>query len=151
MKGEAMLHFEGDKDLPKPPSEIFGLLGDARFLVQCIPGGQPVGEPDEDRAVCKVRPALAFVTGSLEVTVKVVERVPESRVRVTLHSKGIGTSSDVETALTLTPQEGGTQLHWVADVTRLGGLLKAVPSGLIRGAAQKVITEVWDNVEAKLK
>jgi carbon monoxide dehydrogenase subunit G len=146
-----MLHFEGDKDLAKSPSELYPSLSDARFLVQCIPGGQPVGEADQDRGVCKVRPALSFVTGSLEVTVQVVERVPESAVRVALRSKGVGSSSDVETALTLTAQEGGTRLHWAADVTRLGGLLKAVPSGLIRGAAQKVIGEVWDNVEAKLR
>jgi carbon monoxide dehydrogenase subunit G len=146
-----MLHFEGDKDLAKSPSELYGLLSDARFLVQCIPGGQPVGEADPDRGVCKVKPALSFVTGSLEVTAQVVERVPETSVRVSLRSKGIGSSSDVETVLTLTPQEGGTRLHWAADVTRLGGLLKAVPSGLIRGAAQKVIGEVWDNVEAKLR
>jgi 2-furoyl-CoA dehydrogenase large subunit len=146
-----MLHFEGDRELAKSPSELYAVLSDARFLLQCIPGGQPVGEADQDRGVCKVKPRLAFVTGSLEVTVQVVERVPETTVRVSLRSKGIGSSSDVETVVTLAPQEGGTRLHWAADVTRLGGLLKAVPSGLIRGAAQKVIGEVWDNVEARLR
>jgi carbon monoxide dehydrogenase subunit G len=146
-----MLHFEGDKELPVSPAEVFARLSDARFLVQCIPGGTPVGEAEADRAVAKVKPALSFVTGSLEVTARVVERTPDSAVRVTLSSKGIGSSSEVESALTLTPHEGGTKLHWAADVTRLGGLLKAIPKGLIRGAAQKVITDVWDNVEAKLK
>ncbi len=146
-----MLHFEGDRDLAKSPSELYALLSDARFLVQCIPNGQPAGEADRDRAVCKVKPKLSFVTGSLEVTVQIAERVPETTVRVSLRSKGIGSSSDAETVVTLTPQEGGTRLHWAADVTRLGGLLKAVPSGLIRGAAQKVIGEVWDNFEAKVR
>jgi uncharacterized protein len=146
-----MLHFEGDKELSRGPAELYPKLSDARFLVQCIPGGEVVGEPEADRAVCKVKPALSFVTGSLEVTVLITERVPDSSVRVTLRSKGIGSSSDVEAVLTLAPQDGGTRLHWTADVTRLGGLLKAVPSGLIRGAAQKIITDVWNNVEAKLK
>ena len=146
-----MLHFEGDKELSRGPAELYPKLSDARFLAQCIPGGEVVGEPEADRAVCKVKPALSFVTGSLEVTVQITERVPDSSVRVSLRSKGIGSSSDVEAVLTLAPQDGGTRLHWTADVTRLGGLLKAVPSGLIRGAAQKVITDVWNNVEAKLK
>src|SRR5262245_35624146 len=146
-----MLHFEGDKEFTKTPGELFAKLSDARFLVQCIPGGAPVGEAEADRAVAKVKPALSFVTGSLEVAVRVVERTPDSAVRLTMASKGIGSSSDVESALTLTAQEGGTRLHWTADVTRLGGLLKAIPSGLIRGAAQKVITDVWNNVEAKLR
>src|SRR5262249_27713859 len=142
---------EGDKDLARNPAELYPKLSDARFLVQCIPGGEVMGEPEADRAVCKVKPALSFVTGSLEVTVQVIERVPDSSARLSLRSKGIGSSSDVEAALTLTPQDGGTRLHWAADVTRLGGLLKAVPSGLIRGAAQKIITDVWNNVETKLK
>jgi uncharacterized protein len=146
-----MLHFEGDKELTRGPAEVFAKLSDARFLVQCIPGGTPVGEAEADRAVAKVKPALSFVTGSLEVTVRVVERTPDSAVRLTLSSKGLANSSDVDTALTLTPHEGGTRLHWTADVTRLGGLLKAVPTGLIRGAAQKVISDVWNNVEARLR
>jgi uncharacterized protein len=146
-----MLHFEGDKELTRGPAEVFAKLSDARFLVQCIPGGKPVGEAEADRGVVKVKPALSFVTGSQEITVRVIERTPESAVRLTLSSKGLANSSDVETVLTLTPHEGGTKLHWSADVTRLGGLLKAIPTGLIRGAAQKVITDVWDSVEARLK
>ncbi len=35
-------------------------------------------------------------------------------------------------------------------MTQLGGLLKMVPSGLIRGAAQKVIEDVWDGIAKKL-
>ena len=61
----------------------------------------------------------------------------------------------METSLTMTPPDpvvvtrGGkpvaalvgsghmTRVHWKAEVKQLGGLLKAVPAGLIRGAAQK--------------
>jgi carbon monoxide dehydrogenase subunit G len=61
-------------------------------------------------------------------------------------SKGIGSSSEVETALDLSPCEQGTKVAWRAEVKSLGGLLKMVPSGLIRGAAQKVIEDVWNGV-----
>ena len=61
-----MLRFEGEKEFPRhPPEEVWAKLSDARFLVQCIPGGEVLGEPEADRAVCKVKPALSFVTGSL--------------------------------------------------------------------------------------
>jgi carbon monoxide dehydrogenase subunit G len=146
-----MLNFEGEKDLSQGPAELYPKLSDARFLVQCIPGAAVVGEPEADLAVCKVKPALSFVTGSLEVIVRLMERVPDRSVCMFLYSKGIGSSSTVEATLKLAPQDGGTRLRWYADVTQLGGLLKAVPSGLIRGAAQKVINDVWNNIEAKLK
>ena len=34
---------------------------------------------------------------------------------------------------------------------RLGGLLKLLPKGLIRGSAQKIIDDAWNLIEAKLK
>ena len=42
-------------------------------------------------------------------------------------------------------------MHWIAEVKELGGLLKMVPQGLIRGAAQKVLDDAWTAVEAKLR
>ena len=70
------------------------------------------------------------------------------RFRIT--SKGIGSSSEVETSLKISPADGGARVHWSADVKNLGGLLKAIPSGLIRGAAQKTIEGIWQGVTAKL-
>ena len=145
-----MLRFEGDRAFPLPPAEVFAKLRDARFLVQCIPDGTPRGEPTQDKAQCQVRPGFAFVRGTLDVTLEVVEAVEPTKLRLMLLSKGIGTSSDVEAIANFAPKDGGTGLHWTAEVKRLGGLLKAVPSGLIRGAAQKVIEDLWTGVAANL-
>jgi len=144
------MQFEGDKDFSKAPADVWGKLSDARFLVQCIPGAESVARAEADEAVCKIRPGFAFVRGTLEVTLRVKERQADSAVRVTLTSKGVGTSSEVDIAMALAAQDGGSRVHWKAEVTQLGGLLKMVPKGLIRGAAQKVIGEVWANVEANL-
>jgi carbon monoxide dehydrogenase subunit G len=140
-----MLHFEGDREFPQTPAEVWAKLRDARFLVRCIPGAEN-SSADQGQAACTLRPGFAFVRGTLEVTLRVVEAVETSSVRLALHSKGIGSSSDVAAALALTGQDGGTRVHWTADVTSLGGLLKAVPQGLIRGAAEKVIGDVWASV-----
>jgi carbon monoxide dehydrogenase subunit G len=145
-----MLHFEGDKDFSHPPAQVWAKLSDARFLVQCIPGAEAVSQAEADRAACTIRPGFAFVRGTLDVALEVAERKPESWVRLLLHSKGIGSSSEVEAVLALAEQDKGCRVHWTADVKQLGGLLKAVPSGLIRAAAQKVIADVLAAVEAKL-
>ena len=120
-----MLHFEGDRDLPRPAPEVWVKLRDARFLVQCVPGVESVAESGPDRAVCTLRPGFAFVRGTLELTLQVVEVEAGKAARLLLHSKGIGTTSDVEAAYTVEPHDAGTHLHWTADVNDLGGLLKA--------------------------
>jgi carbon monoxide dehydrogenase subunit G len=145
-----MLHFEGDKDFSRAPRELWDKLSDARFLVQCIPDVESVSQSERDSLLCKLRPGFAFVRGTLELTLQVAEAVAAKSVRLALHTKGIGTTTQVETVLAFSPQDAGTRIHWTADVKELGGLLKAVPQGLIRAAAQKVIADAWKAVAAKL-
>jgi carbon monoxide dehydrogenase subunit G len=145
-----MTRFEGDRDFPYPADALFARLSDARFLVQCIPDVESVTSQVPDRATLVLRPGFSFVRGTLEVTLQIVDAVPPASQRVLLHSKGIGSSSDVDATLTLTAQEGGTRVHWTAEVKSLGGLLKMIPTGLVRGAAEKVINDAWERVTAKL-
>src|SRR5713101_131833 len=97
------------------------------------------------------RPGFAFVRGTLELTVEVVEVTAGAASRLLVHTKGIGSTSDVETILTLAPQGDGTRVHWTAEVQTLGGLLKAIPQGLIKAAAQKVVADALAAVEGNMK
>jgi carbon monoxide dehydrogenase subunit G len=80
----------------------------------------------------------------------IVEAVPDASATYRLEARGIGSSSTVEVVLTFGPNGPGTLLHYAAQVAKLGGLLKMVPSGLISGAAQKVVADVLANVEKNL-
>jgi carbon monoxide dehydrogenase subunit G len=146
-----MLSFEGDRDFPQLPADLFEKLTDARFLVTCLPDVESISEQETDRAVLTLRPGLAFARGTLEVTLQVVEKSPPTTARMLLTSKGIGSSSTVEASLALAPHNGGARVHWIAEVKELGGLLKMVPQGLIRGAAEKVLNDAWAAVEEKLR
>jgi carbon monoxide dehydrogenase subunit G len=146
-----MLHFEGDKDFTQPPAEVWTRLTDARFLIQCVPDLRKVSKAEPREAVCTVKPSVGFVSGSLDVTLQVVDLQEPSSARYVLQSKGIGTSNTVEVRMEMGPRDGGgTHVHWAADVTQLGGLLKMVPQGLIQASAQKVIGDVWTAAEARM-
>jgi carbon monoxide dehydrogenase subunit G len=145
-----MVRFEGEKDFPQAPAELWAKLTDARFLVQCIPDVDSVKEQQSDRAELVLRPGFSFVRGTLDVTLTVVDAVAPTAARYIFASKGIGSSSDVEATIALAPEGAGTRVRWTAEVKALGGLLKMVPAGLIRGAAQKVVNDAWSAVEAKL-
>jgi carbon monoxide dehydrogenase subunit G len=97
-----------------------------------------------------LRPGFSFVRGTLDVTLHVVDAVEPSAARYAVASKGIGSSADVEATVALAPEGAGTRVRWTAEIKTLGGLLKMVPAGLIRGAAQKVVNDAWSAVEAKL-
>src|SRR5262245_3073080 len=145
-----MLHFEGDKDFPQPPAESWAKFSDLRFIVQCIPDVEAVLKAEASEAQIKLRPGFSFVRSTLEITLRVLETAPPNSTRIAAHSKGIGSTSDVEASLLLTPRDDGTRIHWTVDITALGGLLKAVPQGLIKASAQKVINDLWAALEARL-
>ena len=144
-----MLQFDGEKLLPSPLNETSTRLGDARFLVECVPGKVSVAKAEATEAICVLRPGFAFVRGTLELSLRVADIVPNSSARLFLHTKGIGSSSDVEATLQFAAEGTGTRLRWQVEIKHLGGLLKAVPQGLVHAAAQKVIADAWASVEAK--
>lgn len=146
----AVLQFDGDRQFPQAPLEVWSRLSDARFLVRCLPDVQGLTENEPARAVLKIRPGFSFVRGTLDVTLIVVEAVEAVSVRYQIHSKAIGSSSTLAAQVTLAANGTGTQLRWQAEVVELGGLLKAVPHGLLKAAAQKVIAEAWTRVDAQL-
>jgi carbon monoxide dehydrogenase subunit G len=145
-----MQPFEGERIFALPPEQLWPKLRDAAFLVTCIPEGSPHEGATRDHAVCTVHPGFSFARGSLDITIDTLGGTEPTTLKYSQKSKGIGTSSEVETSLTLTPHEKGTTVVWRAEVKSLGGLLKMVPSGLIRGAANKVIEDVWTGVAQKL-
>lgn len=146
-----MQAFEGERIFPVPPEQLWPKLRDAAYLARCIPGGTPHDGATRDCAVCTVHPGFSFMRGSLDVTITVVDSQEPTSVKYLQKSKGIGSESDVETALTLEACPEGTKIRWRSEVKSLGGLLKMLPSGLIRGAAQKVIEDGWQGVADKLK
>jgi carbon monoxide dehydrogenase subunit G len=146
-----MLHFEGDREISQAPAALWSKLTDVNFLAACVPDAELVSFPEADVAKAVLRPGLAFVRGTLDLTMRVSDRVEGKSARLLLNTKGIGTTSTVEAAYVLAAHDEGTRLHWTADVTQLGGLLKAVPEGLLKAAAQKVINDAWAALEARLQ
>ncbi len=146
-----MLQFSGERDFTRPPAEVWAKLRDLPFLVSCIPDVEPGAQVETDRAQLTIRPGFSFVRGKLDATMQLAEAVEGEKLRYTVASKGVGSSSEVQTELRLEPKGQGTLVRWTAEVTQLGGLLKAVPRGLIQAAAQKVITDVWANLATRLE
>ncbi len=145
-----MMRFEGDRQFPVPPDNVFLRLGDAQFLVGSILGHQPVGTPSEDEAQCLITPHFAFMRGSMELTVRIAEAIPPTNLRVVVQGRGYSCQCEAQVLVTFAERAGGTRLHWTAEIIKLEGLLAVVPTGQIETAAQKVIQDSWSQLSARL-
>jgi carbon monoxide dehydrogenase subunit G len=145
-----MQRLEGDKTFPQSRQLVYTKLTDLQFLVKCLPDLHEVKEVKEKTVSAILRPGFAFVRGEMHLTVEKLEETNWSAARYVLKTKGIGSSSEVETTFKLSDQGTATLVRWTVEVKQLGGLLKATPSGLIQGAAQRVVTDLLTNIERKL-
>jgi carbon monoxide dehydrogenase subunit G len=145
-----MIRFEGEKTFPLPVAKAAERLSDAGYLVRCLDDVDSIERAEPDVAVWKLRPKLSFLTGGLEVTATVTERVAQQSARLQVVSKGVGSRAVVAAELHFAGADGAAQVHWQLEVTELGGLLKLVPRGLMQATAGKVIDDCWAAVEKKL-
>ncbi len=143
------IHFEGDRSFARPPADVAAKLSDAAFLVGCLDNVEHVVEAGPDKAVWKLRTGFSFLSTSLEVTLTVVERSPNSAT-FRAASRGVGASSVVQAVMTFVPAGEGTTVHYSADVVERTGFLKIVSGGLIQSAAKTVIEDTWKGIEKKL-
>jgi carbon monoxide dehydrogenase subunit G len=145
-----MIHFEGDRSFSLPPAEVAGKLGDAAFLVSCLHNVDEIVEISPNKAVWKLRTGFSFLSASLEITLTVTGRSPQNATYEAL-SRGVGATSLVRAMLTFEPADGGTRVHYTADVAERTGFLKIVSAGLIQAAAKTVIEDTWKAIEAKMQ
>jgi carbon monoxide dehydrogenase subunit G len=145
-----MIQFQGNKQFALPIAEVAAKMSDAAFLVHCLPDIE-ITEATPDKAAWKLKPRLSFLTGSLHIEMTATERNPGQAIAFKVFSKAMGATSTVLTRLKFEQSEGGgTVIHWTGIIEQVTGLLKAVPKGLMQGAAEKVIEDVWAAVAAKL-
>jgi carbon monoxide dehydrogenase subunit G len=145
-----MLQLSGEEHFSQPLVEVWACLADCEFLTKCLPGLESVEQDESGRLVCRVRPGLSFVKGTLKVTLDIRDQKSPHSMRICVSSKGIGASAVVETSVELSARDTGTQLRWNAEVTELGGLLKPIGRTLIAAAAQKVISQGWTTFRDRL-
>lgn len=144
------MRLEGTRIVPGTPASLWSRLGDLGFLVRCIPDRAKAEIVSPDRATVVVRPGFAFVRGTLDIVLERTCVQPMQEMRLAVASRAIGSSADLEVELKTHAEGDSVRFDWSATVVRLGGLLKAVPSGLLRAAAQKVIEDVLANLEREL-
>lgn len=145
-----MIKLQGQREYAVSADILWGKLSDLQFLVDCVPDKHDPKLVSPTKAEMIIRPNIAFLKGELTLVMEKTAETPPTAATLTLSTKGIGSTSTVVAQFEVQPAPGGSQLIWSAEVTQLGGLLKAVPKGFIQGAAQKQINDLLTSLETKL-
>ena len=123
-------------------------MTDMEFVSRVIPDVDRVEGIEDSGFTCKVRPRFSFLTASLELKFEMVESAPPERLKVRSRGKGIGAAVVVDAEIFLAASGSGTELKWTGTIVSREGLLKPISTGLIQGAAERVINSFWQKFRA---
>ena len=144
-----MIQLDGEKELAQPIHQVAEKLTDLNFLIQVIPDVTEVKTVNHDHAELTIRPGFSFLRSALHLSLKKLESSDAKVPRYQVITKGVGSSTTVETSFDLAETASGCVLRWKVGVIELGGLLKAAPKGLIQASAQKVVSDILARLEAR--
>jgi carbon monoxide dehydrogenase subunit G len=137
------MNLSGYEHFDAPVETVFDLLTNLEYTAKTLPGLERVEKITPTHMECRVKPPLGFLAGSMQMIFDVLETNRPSSARMRVKGKGIGASLTIETSIKLSPEMEGTRLEWSSQVTELGGLIKALSSTLIQGAARKIVSDSW--------
>lgn len=139
-----IVSLQGERKFNLSVERMFSELSDLNNFIKIVPDVKEIKSISKDQAHIIVTPGLSFVRGELDTTIDVTTGVNEATI--TVASKGIGSFSKMQVSFQLEGTDT-TLLKWNMDVVELGGLLKLVPTSLMKGAAGKITNDLLNNLE----
>ena len=138
-------HFACDRD------RIRATLADLEQVAGALPGLTRIERHDGATLVCRVRPGLTFLSGSLRTTIACRKEAEQALLRYRIDSRGIGAGTVVNAHIRCLPAgDGRSRVEWHARVEELSGLLKPVGASLIEAAMGKVAADIWEGLHTRL-
>jgi uncharacterized protein len=143
------MKIEGTNDMPATPERVWFALLDPETLATAMPGTEKLEAigPGEYRAVMKV--GVGPVKGTFDGKVRITDQDPPRRYHMAIEAGGGPGFVRGEATMQLEPTEGGTRVHYDADV-QVGGLIASVGQRLIGGVARMMLDQFFSKMHEAL-
>lgn len=142
--------FGGEELFKADAQRLFATLTDLDTLAASIPDLVSAERPDPQTLKCVVKPRFSFLRATLRMTIRLSDLDPPHSANMRVESEGIGVSMQFVSSLAIESEGSGSRLRWTATIERAGGLMATVPAGLVKGAAEQIIRQAWQQVRMKL-
>lgn len=135
----------GEQKVAAPRSRVWSLLTDEDSLGRCLPGCEKLERQTEDSYQVTMKLGIGALSGSYTGSVRLSEKQPESRLRLTLESRGAWGFVEGDGTLELSEQGGETLVRYAGEVN-VGGVIASVGQRLLESAARMVINQFFQNL-----
>ncbi len=140
------MKIQGTQTVNASRERVFGAVVDPTVIAKLLPGCEKLEPVGEDTYQVKMKLGLGAVSGSYQGTVRVSEKQPPERLRLTVNGRGPWGFAEGDGTLTLTEEGGGTKIEYAGEL-KVGGMIASVGQRLFDAAAKMVIGQFFKNLE----
>ena len=147
---DPMEEFTGQESIQIRESLLREHLNDPAWLASSIPDAKIV-ETTNNSAKWTAEPAIPFLTGAIETTLTVVPTDAPNMIRHDIHAESRGSGCDVTALFNIQGAENTSTVDWHFTIVNKIGLMKMVPSVLLKKFAGEAIEKAWAGLREKLE
>ena len=137
------MKIEGSYDIPAPRQRVWEAFLDPERLRQAIPGCERLEAIGDDEYKATMKVGVAAVKGTFEGKVKLSDKQPPQRYRMTVEGSGGPGFIRGEAVMTLADgPDGGTTVSYTADV-QVGGLIAGVGQRMLGGVSKMMADQFF--------
>jgi len=142
---------EGTTHFDASPEEVWRIAIHPDTLARTMPGIERIELVDETHWTAYVKIPLGFIRPRLELDCSIEDRrEPESAVLVARGESGRAGGLKMTTSFELSPNGGGTDMRWRAEV-ELTGRMSAVGEKMLRPLVDRQVAKVMATLEDEVR
>jgi carbon monoxide dehydrogenase subunit G len=145
------MELSGSVDIPAPRERVFAFVTDPRKVAECGPGTEQIEVIDPTHFKISAKVGVGFISAKFVVNLEITEqRVPEMAV-IKARGQAPGSAVDAVGRMNLVEgtEPGTTTMVWGAEIN-LSGMLASVGSRMVDSTADKMISQTFDCIRAKI-
>jgi uncharacterized protein len=145
------VQFSGTSDINAPRDRVWAFVIDPQQVGWCGPGVESIESVDATHFRARAKVGIGIISARFAVDLELVEAAAPDRAVIKARGQAPGSAVEATGEMRLSgPESGPTTMAWSADVAILG-TIASVGSRLIEGTANKLITQAFDCMRAKLE
>jgi len=145
------MQFSGSTEIAAPRDRVWAFVIDPQQVGWCGPGVEAIDEIDPTHFRARAKVGIGVISARFNVNLELAEAQEPDRAVIKASGQAPGSAVDATGEMVLSgPPDGPTMMAWSADVSIMG-TIASVGSRLIEGTANKLITQAFDCMRAKLE
>jgi carbon monoxide dehydrogenase subunit G len=145
------MQFSGTTEINARRAKVWSFVIDPQQVGWCGPGVESIESVDATHFRARAKVGIGIISARFAVNLELVEAEEPDRAVIKASGQAPGSAVEATGEMRLAgPVDGPTTMAWSADVAILG-TIASVGARLVEGTANKLITQAFDCMRAKLE